>query len=95
MSPYEQQELALKEAKMIRELESMKESREMTESFRQSADTDRDRTSSIQEEGYLAETGKKGKFRRTFGGVGSAFKTQQELPVQPQPPWEAASAPSS
>ena len=74
MSPYEQQELALKEAKMIRELESMKESREMTESFRQSADTDRDRTSSIQEEGYLAETGKKGKFRRTFGGVGSAFK---------------------
>jgi len=74
MSPYEQQELALKEAKMIRELESMKESREMTESFRQSADADRARTSSIQEEGYLAETGKKGKFRRTFGGVGSAFK---------------------
>lgn len=74
MSPYEQQELALKEAKMIRELESMKESREMTESFRQSADADRARTSSIQEEGYLAESGKKGKLRRTFGGVGSAFK---------------------
>ncbi len=74
MSPYEQQELALKEAKMIRELESMKESREMSESFRQSADTDGTRSSSIQEEGYLAETGKKGKFRRTFGCVGSAFK---------------------
>ena len=74
MSPYEQQELALKEAKMIRELESMKESREMTESFRQSADSDGARPSSIQEEGYLAETGKRGKFRRTIGGVGSAFK---------------------
>ncbi|MBI1271949.1 hypothetical protein GC174_16100 [bacterium] len=79
MSPYEQQELALKEAKMIRELESMKESREMAESFRQSTDSDRTRTSSIQEEGYLAESGKKGKFRRTLGGVGSAFKNTAKV----------------
>lgn len=70
LSPYEQQELALKEAKMIRELESMEKSREMSESFRQSD------SPSLIERGYVQETasGKRGRFRKLVGGVGNAFK---------------------
>ena len=75
LSPYEQQELALKEAKMVRELESMEKSREMSESFRQSDSPD----NSLMERGYVQESsyngGKTGGIRKIFGGVGNAFKS--------------------
>lgn len=75
LSPYEQQEMALKEAKMIRELESMKQSSERQESFRRNDYNPGTGVSSLTERGYAEETGKSGKYKKALNGMGSALKS--------------------
>lgn len=68
LSPYEQQELALKESRMLQELEDMKAKRENHQGFRHS-------NGSNFESGYVAKNnGSKGKFKKTLGKLGSLVK---------------------
>ncbi|MBZ0188457.1 MAG: hypothetical protein K8F91_19570 [Candidatus Obscuribacterales bacterium] len=70
LSPYEQQEMALKESRMLQELEDMKKHRENDESYRHSDQS----TPYDAQQGYASEQ-RKGKFKKAFGRMGSALRT--------------------
>lgn len=75
LSPYEQQELAIKESKMLQELEAMKASKEQKQGFRHSNDNSFSQNDGIVENGYVNKASKgKGKFRRAMGKLGSFVK---------------------
>ena len=72
MSPYEQQELALKEAKMLQQLEDMQQSQEKSESFRNMAGAS---TGNVTERGYVSKSAKRGGIGGAVRGFGSALKS--------------------
>lgn len=72
MSPYEQQELALKEAKMLQQLEDMKHSRDNSESFRKMG---QGASGNLTERGYVAKSASRGGLGGAIRGLGSALKS--------------------
>ena len=77
-SPYEQQELALKESKMLQELENIKKSQGDAETYRKLDNfgfgSDSGNGSVAMEKGYVSKSSNS-KFGRTLQGVGSVFKS--------------------
>lgn len=74
MSPYEQQELALKEARMLQDLENMKESREKSESFRNLGEDAQN-----MERGYVSKSNNPGRIGGAVRGFGNALKRGAQI----------------
>ena len=75
-SPYEQQELALKESKMLRELENIKHSRDDSETFRQLDNFGfGEEGGQTSQQGYVSKSTSSGRIAGTLRGVGSIFKS--------------------
>jgi hypothetical protein len=74
LTPYEQQEAALRESQMMQQLEDIKQQKEMEESFRRNvlADFDNDNQSGAAGSGFNGDRNSSG---GTRGKVGSALKT--------------------
>lgn len=75
LSPYEQQELALKESRMLQELDDMKRRREMDESYR---NADQSSPADFQQ-GVAAREHGSGRLRKAMGKMGTALRSTAQI----------------